>query len=128
MAQAKSAGARKATGAGPRVREGALAGFAPDSVPLDEHLPAEAAPLYNTRILEMAHGGLNGLARLSFADLVKEPGIGEAKAAELKAVFRLAGLIRDLPPESRPVVRTPVDVMDLVGHELAVRVATRRPI
>src|SRR5262249_51850399 len=55
-----------------------------------------------------------------FADLVKESGIGEAKAAELKAVFRLAGLIRDLPPESRPVVRTPVDVMDLVGHELAV--------
>jgi DNA repair protein RadC len=66
------------------------------------------------------HGGLSGLARLSFADLVGEPGIGEAKAAELKAVFRLAALIRDLRPEDRPYVHSPADVMDLVGHEMAV--------
>jgi DNA repair protein RadC len=66
------------------------------------------------------HGGLSGLARLSFADLVLEPGIGEAKAAELKAVFRLAALIRDLRPEDRPYVHSPADVMDLVGHEMAV--------
>ena len=66
------------------------------------------------------HAGLSGLAKLSFADLVREPGIGEAKAAELKAVFRLAALIRDLRPEDRPYVHSPADVMDLVGHELAV--------
>jgi DNA repair protein RadC len=65
------------------------------------------------------HGGLSGLARLSFSDLLNEPGIGEAKAAELKAVFRLAALIRDLRPEDRAYVRSPVDVMDLVGHEMA---------
>jgi DNA repair protein RadC len=66
------------------------------------------------------HGGLSGLARLSFSDLVNEPGIGEAKAAELKAVFRLAVLIRELRPEDRPYIRSPADVMDIVGHEMAV--------
>src|SRR5438094_7711183 len=66
------------------------------------------------------HRGLSGLSRLSFSDLMNEDGIGEAKAAELKAVFRLAALIRDLRPEERAYLRSPVDVMDLVGHEMAV--------
>lgn len=81
---------------------------------------ARVSALGLAQALLAKHGGLNGLARLSFAELTAEPGIGAAKAAELKAVFRLAGIVRDLPPDARPVVRTPADVMDLVGHELAV--------
>jgi DNA repair protein RadC len=81
---------------------------------------AHQSALVLAQSLLKKHGGLNGLARLSFADLMTEAGIGEAKAAELKAVFRLAALIRELRPEDRRVVKTPVDVMDLVGDELAV--------
>jgi len=81
---------------------------------------AKQSALSLAQSLLSKHGGLAGLARLSFAELVKEAGIGEAKAAELKAVFRLAALIRDLRPEDRAYVRSPADVMDLVGHEMAV--------
>ena len=65
------------------------------------------------------HGGLGGLARLSFAELVKERGLGEAKAAELKAAFELARRLNALQPEERAVVRSPGDVMALVGGEMA---------
>ncbi|MDP3947847.1 MAG: DNA repair protein RadC, partial [bacterium] len=65
------------------------------------------------------HGGLGGLARLSFAELVKERGLGEAKAAELKAAFELARRLNALQPEERAVVRSPGDVVALVGGEMA---------
>jgi DNA repair protein RadC len=63
--------------------------------------------------------GLAGLARLSFADLTHERGLGEAKAAELRAVFELAVRLNALTPEERPVVRTPADVQALLGGEMA---------
>ena len=46
------------------------------------------------------HGGLGGLARLSFSDLVGESGIGEAKAAEIQAAFQLARCSRKNGPTS----------------------------
>jgi DNA repair protein RadC len=65
------------------------------------------------------HNGLGGLAKLSFADLVREKGLGEAKAAELRATFELALRLNALQPEERLVVRSPLDVMNLVGGEMA---------
>ncbi len=65
------------------------------------------------------HGGLGGLARLSFADLVRERGVGEAKAAELQAAFQLALRLNALQPEERPYVRSPADVDALLGGEMA---------
>ena len=65
------------------------------------------------------HGGLGSLARLSFAELVKERGLGEAKAAELKVAFELARRLNALQPEERAVVRPPGDVVALVGGEMA---------
>jgi DNA repair protein RadC len=65
------------------------------------------------------HGGLGGLARLSFSDLVNEDGIGEAKAAELQAAFQLALRLNALQPEERPYVRSPADVNNLLGAEMA---------
>jgi DNA repair protein RadC len=65
------------------------------------------------------NGGLGGLARLSFADLVRERGLGEAKAAELRAAFELARRLNALLPEDRPVVRQPGDVMTLLGGEMS---------
>jgi DNA repair protein RadC len=66
------------------------------------------------------HGGLGGLARLSFADLTREKGIGEAKAAEVLAAFQLAVRLNALQPEARPYVRSPADVNNLIGAEMAV--------
>jgi DNA repair protein RadC len=65
------------------------------------------------------HGGLGGLARLSFSDLVNESGIGEAKAAEIQAAFQLALRLNALQPEERPYVRSPADVNNLLGAEMA---------
>jgi DNA repair protein RadC len=65
------------------------------------------------------HGGLGGLARLSFSDLVRESGIGEAKAAEIQATFQLALRLSALQPEDRPYVRSPADVNNLLGAEMA---------
>jgi DNA repair protein RadC len=63
-------------------------------------------------------GGLAGLARMSFAELMRLHGIGAAKAAELRAVFQLAQRINALQPEERSYVRSPQDVMNLIGGEM----------
>ena len=66
------------------------------------------------------HGGLGGLARLAYSDLVREKGVGAAKAAELQAVFQLSIRLQALQPEDRPFVRTPADVNNLLGAEMSV--------
>ncbi|HEX5913932.1 MAG TPA: DNA repair protein RadC [Rubrobacter sp.] len=65
------------------------------------------------------HDNLGGLARLSHAELMNEPGIGEAKAAELIALFELARRFGALVPEERPYIRSPQDVHGLLGAEMA---------
>jgi DNA repair protein RadC len=62
--------------------------------------------------------GLGGLARLSFSDLLREHGLGEAKAAELVATFTLAQRIKAVEPEERPIIRSPADVNLLLGDEM----------
>ena len=80
---------------------------------------AEQSVLNLATSLLARNGGLGGLARLSFADLVREKGLGEAKAAELRPTFELALRLSTLQPEERPVVRSPADVMALLGGEMA---------
>jgi DNA repair protein RadC len=65
------------------------------------------------------HGGLGGLAKLSFDDLTHEPGLGEAKAAELQALFQLALRFATLEPQERAAVHSPQDVHALLGAEMA---------
>jgi DNA repair protein RadC len=65
------------------------------------------------------HEGLGGLARLSFAELTRVNGLGEAKAAELQAAFELARRLNALQPEERPYVRSPQDVHNLLGPDMA---------
>jgi DNA repair protein RadC len=65
------------------------------------------------------HGGLGGLARMSYAELKNEPGLGEAKAAEVRALFQLAARIQALEVGERPVIRSPQDVHALLGGEMA---------
>jgi DNA repair protein RadC len=80
---------------------------------------AEQSVLNLAQALLARHNGLGGLARLSFADLLHEKGLGEAKAAELQALFQLAVRLNALQPEERPYVRHPEDVNVLLGGEMA---------
>ena len=65
------------------------------------------------------HGGLGGLARLSYSDLLNEPGLGEAKAAEIRALFQIAARVQALEVGEKPVIRSPQDVHALLGGEMA---------
>ena len=65
------------------------------------------------------HGGLGGLARLSYSDLVNEPGLGEAKAAEIRALFQIAARVQALEVGEKPIIRSPQDVHALLGGEMA---------
>ena len=63
-------------------------------------------------------GGLVGLARASFGELCAEHGIGEAKAAQLKAALELGIRLASAQPEQRAVIRSPQDVANLLMVEM----------
>jgi DNA repair protein RadC len=69
------------------------------------------------RLLE-EYGGLYGLVRADLADLQRSHGLGEAKAAKLKAVMVLAQRISATNPQDRPQIQTPDDVFALLGSEM----------
>jgi DNA repair protein RadC len=64
-------------------------------------------------------GGLAGLARVSFAELCQVDGISEAKASQVLAALELGRRLVSLHPEDRPVIATPLDVMNLLGAEMS---------
>ncbi|HVC05962.1 MAG TPA: DNA repair protein RadC [Solirubrobacterales bacterium] len=65
------------------------------------------------------HSGLNGLARLGFGELCAEHGLGEAKAAQLRAALELGLRLASSHPEARAVVRSPADVAGLLMTEMS---------
>lgn len=77
-----------------------------------------------TRLIA-AFDGLAGLAGTSFADLCRMKGISEAKACQLLAAFELGRRVASLLPGDRPVIRTPADVHNLLGAEMAVAAQER---
>jgi len=60
------------------------------------------------------HGGLNGLARLALAELVRAKGVGEAKAIQLQAAFELGRRLSIAAVGDRPVVKSPADAANLL--------------
>ncbi|MFQ6019142.1 MAG: DNA repair protein RadC [Dehalococcoidia bacterium] len=64
-------------------------------------------------------GGLPGLARASFGELCNEKGLGEAKAAQIKAALEMGRRLLASQPEERAVVRSPQDVANLLQAEMA---------
>ncbi|HEY64129.1 MAG TPA: JAB domain-containing protein [Caldilineae bacterium] len=66
------------------------------------------------------YGGLAGLARASFADLCAERGVGEAKAAQLKAALELGRRLLVASPQDRPQVTSPADAANLVSLDMSV--------
>jgi DNA repair protein RadC len=71
-----------------------------------------------TRLLSQ-FGGLAGLARVSFAELEAEKGLGQAKTAQLKAALELGRRMLLAAPEDRLVVRSPADVAQLLMAEMS---------
>lgn len=63
-------------------------------------------------------GGLAGLARASFAELCAEHGLGEAKAAQIKAALEL-GIRSGQERETRPVIKSAMDVERLCCAEMS---------
>jgi len=58
------------------------------------------------------HDGLTGLARATDAELVAQPGVGAAKAAQLIAAFELGRRLLADWPAARWTIRAPHDVAD----------------
>jgi DNA repair protein RadC len=77
----------------------------------------ESALSVATRLLS-TYRGLVGLARVSFRGLCNEKGLGEAKAAQLKAALELGRRISSTQPEERVIVRSPEDIANLLLTEM----------
>jgi DNA repair protein RadC len=71
-----------------------------------------------TRLLSQ-HEGLAGLAKVSFAELCNEKGLGEAKASQLRAALELGKRLSSMQPEARASVRSPSDVANLLLTEMS---------
>jgi DNA repair protein RadC len=64
-------------------------------------------------------GGLRGLHRAPFDDLLMERGLGEAKAAQIKAAIELGRRLTLESPEERPTINSPADAAALVQYEMS---------
>lgn len=65
-----------------------------------------------------AAGGLRGLLDLTVEELSAYPGIGMAKAAQIKAALELSRRLAVAGLTERPVVKSPADVARLVMEEM----------
>ncbi len=63
--------------------------------------------------------GLPGMREASIEDLCSHHGVGEAKAAQIKASIEIGRRIMLASPEARPQVHSPEDVAKLLMAELA---------
>jgi DNA repair protein RadC len=80
-------------------------------------VPGENAVQVGQRLLQ-AFAGLGGLQRTPFEELCAQHGIGEAKAAQIKAAIELGRRLTLESPEQRPVINSPGDAAALVQYEM----------
>ena len=64
-------------------------------------------------------GGFRGLQHVSFEELVNQHGMGEAKAAQIKAAIELGRRLTLDSPEERPTINSPADAAALVQYEMS---------
>ncbi len=69
--------------------------------------------------LMQTFGGLPGLHRASFDEVCAQRGIGEAKAAQVKAAIELGRRLAAEAPDERPAIHSPQDAADLVRYEMS---------
>jgi DNA repair protein RadC len=81
-------------------------------------VPGENAVEVGNRLLKEL-GGLPGLHRAAYEQVLAEHGIGPAKAAQIKAAIELGRRLAVSTPEDRPTVHSPSDAANLVLYEMA---------
>jgi len=64
-------------------------------------------------------GGLRGLHRVPFKELTDQRGMGEAKAAQIKAAIELGRRLTLESPEEKLVINSPADAAALVQYEMS---------
>lgn len=77
----------------------------------------ENAVQVGQRLLQ-AFGGLQGLQRAALDEVRAQRGVGEAKAATLKAAIELGRRLMLEAPEERPTIHSPADAAALVMYEM----------
>lgn len=63
--------------------------------------------------------GLNGLHRAPFKELMDQHGLGEAKAAQIKAAIELGRRLTLESPQERPAINSPVDAAALLLFDMS---------
>jgi DNA repair protein RadC len=81
-------------------------------------VPGENAVQVGQRLLQ-TFGGISGLHRASVQDLQSQHGLGEAKAAQIKAAIELGRRLTLESPEERPAINSPADAAALVMYEMS---------
>ncbi len=81
-------------------------------------VPGENAVQVGQRLLQ-TFGGLRGLHRAAFDEVCAQHGIGEAKAAQIKAAIELGRRLTLESPEERPAITSPADAARLVQYEMS---------
>ena len=78
----------------------------------------ESAVTVGQRLLNQFKG-LVGLHRAPFEDLKKQHGLGDAKAAQIKAAIELGRRLPLESPEERAAINSPADAAALVQYEMS---------
>ncbi len=78
----------------------------------------ENAVQVGQRLLQ-TFNGLTGLHRAPFEELVQQHGIGEAKAAQIKAAIELGRRLTVESPDERPTINSPADAAALIKYEMS---------
>lgn len=81
-------------------------------------VPGENAVQVGQRLLQK-FGGLAGLHRAQIEEMKDQHGIGEAKAAQIKAAIELGRRLTLEAPEERPTINSPADAAALVQYEMS---------
>jgi len=77
----------------------------------------ENAVQMGQRVLQ-TFGGLRGLHRATYAEVEELQGLGEAKAAAIKAAIELGRRLSLEAPDERPTISSPADAAGLVQYEM----------
>jgi DNA repair protein RadC len=79
--------------------------------------PGESAVQVGTRLLQDLKG-LPGIHRAPFEVLVAQRGLGEAKAAQIKAAIELGRRLHETPASEHPTINSPAQAAQLVQYDM----------
>lgn len=81
-------------------------------------VPGENAVEVGQRLLDK-FGGLEGLQRASITEICDQHGVGQAKAAQIKAAIELGSRLKTEKANERRTLSSPEDVEDMFKYDLA---------